>query len=173
MKSRRKLYCTNCKEGMPKQYVFQGVIICEKCHAIVSRCVERARRELEMLFLTYTDMMRVALVKGEMNFPSLPKGTRMPRGAMEAALQEAAKRIGGMNGEGPATEGQGAVHPLRGSEVDSSGKVPDRGHSAAVPRRGDVRDMSGVQETGVEDRQCAGGDTHPSEGVEVAEVNDV
>jgi hypothetical protein len=146
MKSRRQLYCTNCKEGMPKQYVFQGVVICEKCFTIVSRCVERAKKEMEMLFLTYTDMLRVALVKGEMNFPVLPKGTRMPRSEMEAALQAAASRIGGDNAQGPPSQGEGDLHIMRGFEIGPDGEVQRRRHPETVRGRRDVREVPEVQE---------------------------
>jgi hypothetical protein len=148
MRSRRQLYCTNCKEGMPKQFVFQGVVICEKCHTIVTRAVERAQTELKMLFLTYTDMLRQALVEGKMNFPVLPKGTRMPRSEMEAALQKAASRIGGDDAQGQETEGEGGLSIMRGFEVGPDGEVQRRRHPATLPGGRDVRAVPEVQEDG-------------------------
>jgi hypothetical protein len=165
MKSRRSLYCTNCKQGMPKQYVFQGVVICEKCHTIVTRCVEKAQTELRMLFLTYTDMLRQALVKGEMNFPVLPKGARMPQGEMEAALQKAASRIGGLDAKGLATEGDGKVPMVRGNEDDPNGEVQRRGHPKSVSRGRHVRSMFAVQEDGPTRRRGPTASADPPEGM--------
>lgn len=72
--------CMNCRraiEGKPS--VFQGVVICSDCFMIVSHVVKRAQTELRLLFLTYTDLLRVALVKGELRPPVLPDGKTMPK----------------------------------------------------------------------------------------------
>lgn len=70
MKSREQLTCTNCKERLnDKKQVFQGVIICDNCYKLVSHAIKRTQGELKMLFLVYTDMIRVGLLKGEFRPP--------------------------------------------------------------------------------------------------------
>ena len=68
--------CMNCKaaiDGAPR--IFQGVLICDNCFKIVSHFVARTKSELQMVFLAYTDMLRVALVRGELRPPpAAPRG---------------------------------------------------------------------------------------------------
>ncbi len=100
MKSREQLICTNCKDPLKGQrQVFQGVIICDNCYKLVSHAIKRTQGELKMLFLVYTDMIRVGLLKGEFRPPVLPSsGKSMPPHELTKVLQEMAKR-GANNGK--------------------------------------------------------------------------
>lgn len=163
MKSRYQTACTNCKAPLPQQFVFQGVVICERCHKIVSHLVQRSRKELEMLFLTYTDMLRVALVKGEMNFPVLPKSKRMPGNEMQRAMHEMALKIGEEHeGDRPEVEGDHPLSALWRATTDLDGAVQGGGRPSALPRRVDVRTVPAVQEGG------DGGDCNPERGAHSA-----
>lgn len=121
MKSRYQGTCTNCSKALPKQFVFQGVVICEDCYKIVSHVVQRTKRELSMLFLVYTDMLRAALIKGELRPPVLPPdaGKGMPL----TELTQAIKNMGGGNGKDqrPAAGRRGDVPPLRDGPQDQVG----------------------------------------------------
>jgi len=94
MKSREQGTCTNCKDPLnSKRQVFQGVLICDNCYKLVSHAIKRTQGELKMLFLVYTDMVRVGLLKGEFRPPVLPSsGKSMPPQELAKALQEMAKR---------------------------------------------------------------------------------
>jgi hypothetical protein len=107
VKSREQLICTNCKASLEdKKQVFQGVIICDNCYKLVSHAIKRTQGELKMLFLVYTDMIRVGLLKGEFRPPVMPPpGKTMPPSELAKALQAMAAR-GGEN------------------EKDSNGPVP-------------------------------------------------
>lgn len=167
MKSRYQTACTNCKAPLPKQFVFQGVVICERCHKIVSHLVQRSRKELEMLFLTYTDMLRVALIKGEMNFPVLPKSKRMPGNEMQRALHEMALKIGEEHeGERSAPDSDHPLSALWRATTDPNGAVHGGGRSSALPGGRDVRTVSEVQEDRDGGDRCPEGRGHPSGGVE-------
>lgn len=63
----------NCHNDVEKLAIFQGVPICPTCDRIVERALEKARSELQMVFTTYLETIRVALVKGAMNLPTLTK----------------------------------------------------------------------------------------------------
>ena len=111
MKSREQGICTNCKDPLnDKRQVFQGVLICDNCFKLVSHAIKRTRGELKMLFLVYTDMVRVGLLKGEFRPPVLPSsGKSMPPKELAKALQEMAKR--GVNNGGNS---DGAVPGVSG-----------------------------------------------------------
>lgn len=96
MKSREQLICTNCKENLSgKRQVFQGVIVCDNCYKLVSHAIKRTQGELKMLFLVYTDMIRVGLLKGEFRPPVMPPpGKSMPPYELAKALKEMAIRGG-------------------------------------------------------------------------------
>ena len=96
MKSRDQLICTNCKESLNgKKQVFQGVIICDNCYKLVSHAIKRTQGELKMLFLVYTDMIRVGLLRGEFRPPVMPPpGKTMPPSELAKALQKMAARGG-------------------------------------------------------------------------------
>lgn len=125
MKSRYQETCTNCKASLEKQFLFQGLVICEKCNTIVTHLVHRAENEMKMMFLTYTDMLRVAIVKGELNFPVLPAETRMPRREMEGALRDISRKLGGLDDQvvRSTTQGKGEVSGLRNNTSGSDGTV--------------------------------------------------
>lgn len=61
--------CPNCKDDIRKPRRFQDVVICDNCFKLASHYVKKTRTEMEMIFLTYTDMLRVALVKGNSVHP--------------------------------------------------------------------------------------------------------
>lgn len=94
MKSSDQLICTNCKARlMDKRHVFQGVIICNDCFKIVSHTIKRTQEELKMLFLVYTDMIRVSLLKGEFRPPVMPpSGKKLPQEELAAALRQMAEK---------------------------------------------------------------------------------
>jgi len=167
VKSRYQTTCTNCNAPLPKQFVFQGVVICEKCHKIVSHLVQRARKELEMFFLTYTDMLRVALLKGEMNFPVLPKTKRMPGNEMQRAIYEMLSKMGaGDEAERSAPNSEGALPELQGDQTRADGEVPTGGHLAAVPGWGELREMPAMQEERPRGDRDPEGGADPACGVE-------
>lgn len=124
MKSRYQGTCMNCKERLEQQHVFQGVIICENCFKMVSHTIERTKKELHMLFLVYTDMIRAALVKGEFRPSPLPPDGRMRPSELSKALQEMGRKRDATQ-EAKAT-GDGAVRPLRREEDRPDGAVQDR-----------------------------------------------
>lgn len=120
MKSKEQLICTNCKDPLRgKRHVFQGVIICDNCFKLVSHAIQRTQKELKMLFLVYTDMIRVGLLKGEFRPPVMPPaGKKLPHSELAKAMQEMAKK--GLGDEGAS---QDTVHPLRRDQVNADGKV--------------------------------------------------
>lgn len=112
-----------------------------------------------MLFLTYTDMLRVALIKGEMNFPVLPKSKRMPGNEMQRAIYEMGIKMGGEDeAPGSAPSGEGEVPKLWGDTPSPDGAVPAGRHPQTVSGRGDLREVPEVQEDGPRgDRGTQGG----------------
>lgn len=107
MKSREQLICTNCKERLNgKKQVYQGVIICDNCYKLVSHAIKKAQGELKMLFLVYTDMIRVGLLKGEFRPPVIS--------SLAARGGENEK-----NGDSP-------VSNVPGNANDSDGEIHDR-----------------------------------------------
>lgn len=109
--------CVNCRntfEGRP--CIFQGVMLCKSCFYLVDHVIKRAQNELKLLFLTYTDMLRVALVRGELRPPKLPDGKTMPRDALFKGLSKLREVIRA-DSEAVSTD-EGDVRPLRGGEDD-------------------------------------------------------
>lgn len=131
MKSRDQLICTNCKESLNgKRQVFQGVIICENCYKLVSHAIKRTQNELKMLFLVYTDMIRVGLLKGEFRPPPLPPpGKSMPPSELAKAMDKM------MKGAADATKGQGPVPGVQGDTDGPDGEVPDWRHTDSLSGR--------------------------------------
>jgi hypothetical protein len=123
---------------------------------------------MKMLFLTYTDMLRVAIVKGELNFPVLPAETRMPRREMEHALKDISRKLGGLDGQnsGSTTQGEGEVPELRGDTSSSNGAVRDRTNAAAVSGRGELRVLPALQEIGIGGGRSAERGSQETGGVE-------
>lgn len=122
MKSKDQLFCTNCKDALnDKKQVFQGVLICDNCYKLVSHAIKRTQGELKMLFLVYTDMIRVGLLKGEFRPPVMPPpGTTMPPSELAKAMQRMAIR-GGEN----ARNSDGPVLDVPGHEDGPDGAVHD------------------------------------------------
>jgi len=136
MKSHYQVACTNCRAPLTEQHVFQGVIICSDCYKIVSHAVQRTKKELHMLFLTYTDMLRVALVKGELRPPVLPS-TNAKKGMPMDEFAAAFKSLGDLHGQGqrPEAGGESGVHPLRDGTQDQDRQARAGADNAAVRRR--------------------------------------
>lgn len=113
--------CVNCHntfEGRP--YIFQGVMLCAACYRLVDHVIKRAQNELRLLFITYTDMLRVALVRGQLRPPKLPNGKTMPKDELFKGLSKLREVIRAHNQEVPTDES--SVRPLRGREVDAVDK---------------------------------------------------
>jgi hypothetical protein len=116
--------CLNCGNKLPNPpKVFQGVLICDGCFKIVSHCVQRTKQELNMLFTVYADMLRVALVKGELRPPPpAPAGKTMPPAELTRAFKRMAQKFGGLHDGAPEErpDGEGGVRTLPPAEADPS-----------------------------------------------------
>jgi hypothetical protein len=131
MKSRDQMICTNCKAPLNGvRHVFQGVIICDNCHKLVSHAIKRTQGELQMLFLVYTDMIRVGLLKGEFRPPPMPSpGKSMPP-------SELAKSLASMiQGASNATDRESPVSSLQSCADNTDGEVPPRRRAAPLSGR--------------------------------------
>jgi hypothetical protein len=115
----------NCKavlQTAPK--TFQGVVICDDCYRIVSRMVEKTKSEMQMVFLAYTDMLRVALVRGELRPPSAPPSGQMPAADLASAVKRLVENHGGRNGQQEVgTPSDSQVPGVRGNQDDPDGEV--------------------------------------------------
>lgn len=139
--------CTNCKAPLTEEpKIFQGVIICDDCFKIVSHTIARTKKELQMIFLTYTDMLRVALVRGELRPPEMPKS-----GVTKEQFFGALARVGEKYAQFK-TDGRSRVRSLSGETERTDGEVSGRSGDPAVPRGRELREMPEVQEGGIEDR---------------------
>lgn len=168
MKSRFIDTCVNCGNKLPHPpRMFQGVLVCGDCYKIVSRCVERTQKELQMLFLVYTDMLRVALVKGELRPPPMPPaGKTMPPLELSRAFARMAENVGGSNDkaeEGP--NGQGAMSALRSRSASRDGEVHTGGHHQALRGGRDVREVSEMPEGGASDRGSSSDEASQAQGL--------
>jgi len=132
MKSREQTVCTNCKEQLDgKRQVFQGVVICGNCYKLVSHSIKKTQGELKMLFLVYTDMIRVGLLKGEFRPPVMPApGKTMPPSELAKAMQEMAK-----HGEKDAKDSESPVPGVSGDKNPADGEIHDWRHIDAVSGR--------------------------------------
>ena len=138
MKSRQINTCMNCGSSLPDPpHVFQGVLICSDCFKIVSHCIQKTKAELNMLYTVYTDMLRVALVKGELRPPpAAPDNKEMPPLEFTKAFQRLSQKYGGLHGnETTGTDGQDKVPALRDDEHDTDGAVDDWRHTEALSGR--------------------------------------
>lgn len=152
--------CTNCKEPLgDTTRVFQGVIICDTCFKIVSHTIERAKKELQMVFLTYTDTLRVALVKGELRPPVMPE-TEVTREQFFGAVAQ----VGARHAQFKA-KGRSKLRPLRDASQHPAGQAPGGSGNPAVPGRGEVREVSEVQEGGADDSRGPEGNADATNGV--------
>lgn len=122
MQSKDRLVCTNCQTSLAgKRQVFQGVIICDNCYKMVSHSIKRTQEELKMLFLVYTDMIRVSLLKGEFRPPVLPpSGKKLPQEELVGAFRELAKR-----GEEHGRKSGSAVSSMQRDQENPDGEVRD------------------------------------------------
>lgn len=158
--------CVNCHntfEGRP--HIFQGVMLCKACFRLVDHVISRAQRELKLLFLTYTDMIRVALVKGELRPPRLPSGKEMPKDALFKGLSKLREVIRADSQEVPADAGD--VRPLRGGEADAVDQPQHQRRPPAVSGGRGLREVPTVQENrppSEGDPQEGAGDTNRVEG---------
>jgi len=101
-------------------------LICENCYKMVSHFVKRTQEELKMLFLVYTDLLRAALVRGELRPPPTAPGKEMPAHEFAKAFQQMAKKYGGFNvNKTKRSDGESEVHPLRMDNRTTDG--PARG----------------------------------------------
>jgi hypothetical protein len=73
-------------------HIFQGVTVCPTCYQVASHCLQRAKNELHMLFTAYVEMIRVALVKGELRLPAMPQETTMPLTELSKAIRTQRER---------------------------------------------------------------------------------
>lgn len=66
--------CTNCHQPISDNYVygFQGVRICGNCARMVQRALDKMQQQLTFMMKMYYEVLRVALIKGELSFPELP-----------------------------------------------------------------------------------------------------
>lgn len=141
--------CPNCKDDIRKPRRFQDVVICDNCFKLASHYVKKTRTEMEMIFLTYTDMLRVALVKGELRPPPSPPDGTLPRRDFAEALQ----RLGANHAtEGPMAEGSSKVHPLWDEAQDRLRQAHSGGNDKTIPRRRRVRQVQKVQTRGTTNR---------------------
>lgn len=126
MTTRKINGCLNCGRtlGSPAK-TFQGILICDDCYKIVSHYIQRTKNEMSMLYLVYVDMLRVALVKGELRPPkAVPGNEEMHPLELTQAFKRMAEKFGGLHGK--ATEGSNgklAVSDVRTDESDSDGEV--------------------------------------------------
>lgn len=136
--------CTNCKEHVgDSPRAFQGVIICTKCHRIVTHLADKARKQYQACLFTYFEVLRVTLVKGQLDLPQMPKEADMPMGAFAKAMEEMGGRIAN---DSKKAASEDPVRALQGGEADGHGAVPGRRRIETLPWRGDVREVSEVPE---------------------------
>lgn len=123
--------CINCGGTTDRSFSWQGLIICEECFKIVSHVIEKTKREMQQVFLLYTDMVRVALIKGELRPPVLPKEKTMPANVFQEALKRAAERLGEKHGtKAKRSDSDSSVSEVRDAPqgddgVSVQGGVPD------------------------------------------------
>lgn len=139
--------CINCGCEIGQQFTFQGVVICGDCYKIVSHFIQRAKTEMKLLYLTYTDMLRVSLIRGQLRPPRLPeKSTNMPRAEFLKALQQQIKEFSRANSTKKTTDGNGAVQGVWGTEDDTRRELRGRPDDQGVPRGRESRPLPQVQE---------------------------
>lgn len=110
--------CINCGEEITRTHVWQGIQICSNCFKIVSHTIAKTKKEMQQVFLLYTDMIRVALIKGELRPPVLPDTKTMPPDIFKDALKKAIDRVGVKHGKETKPSNSNSAMP----------KVPDGTH---------------------------------------------
>jgi len=148
--------CVNCHE---KEAVnsFQGVLVCGDCFKIAAHSVGRAKKELAQIMMVYLDMIRIALVKGELRPPVLPEGGAMPLTEFKAGMRTVLERMKQDAKEAEEAEGEGEVPELRNGPHHSERAVQSGTNDPAVRRRRYLRSVSEVQEGGPPDHGDPGG----------------
>jgi hypothetical protein len=104
--------CINCKQSVGAEaYIFQGVRICGNCAKIVQRGLDKVKREMDAMLQMYLEVLRVALVKGELNFSPDPVPKNVTgkdlREALVAQMKELANDDERFRTEEPRKEGLG------------------------------------------------------------------
>ena len=97
LKSYRANACMNCKAELKEQALFQGVLVCPDCKTMAAHFLNKAKKEMHMLMVAYADMVRVALIKGQLRPPVLPKEPTMPKRDLADALKAMVERLEGPN----------------------------------------------------------------------------
>jgi len=139
--------CLNCGCEIGQQFTFQGVVICGDCYKMVSHFIQRAKSELNLLFLTYTDMLRVSLIRGQLRPPTLPQqGMSMPKSEFLKAFQQQIKEMGHENSAPEPADGDGTVQGVRGQEADTRCELHPRTDAQAVRGGRGLRVLPQVQE---------------------------
>ena len=134
LKGHLQTICTNCEEslgGQPK--VFQGVILCVRCHKITTHMLERAKMEVNAILITYVESLRVACLRKQMRPPIIPRDVSMPPSELKRAMQNLG---GSFANSARQTESRSGVRPLRGENNGADGEVPRGAGPQAVPGRG-------------------------------------
>ena len=64
------LKCLNCKEGVASDDVklFAEVFLCTRCYYVAERLYLQGERELRMMLLVLKEAIRIAALKGELQF---------------------------------------------------------------------------------------------------------
>ncbi len=120
--------CPNCYQPIADDQVraFQGVRICGNCARMVQRALDKMQKQLKFMTDMYNEVLRVALVKGELRFPELPDvpPNEKLRGVTREQLVAEMRTMAHLRGPDdhgtlcPAVEGRPEghaceVHPLR------------------------------------------------------------
>jgi len=135
--------CINCGNNMDRQFIFQGVVVCGDCYKIASHYLQRTKTELQMLVQTYMEMLRVALIKGQLRPPRLPEG-ELPRRQFTKAFQQLLEEVDANHTE-KATPSDSAVPAVRSQEADTRRELRTGSDAQAVPGRRELRPLPEVQ----------------------------
>lgn len=129
--------CINCGDKIDRPHVWQGVTICENCFKIVSHVIAKTKEEMQQVFLLYTDMIRIALVKGELRPPKMPTQKTMPTNVFRDALKNAADKLGVKDGtKTKPSNGNGRVPVVRDeAQGDDADSLQDRVRDDALSGR--------------------------------------
>ena len=88
------LPCVNCKEpvGTDDAKFFAQTFVCSRCFAIAERTYVQGERQLRMMLVMLKECIRLAIIKGELQFPE--KNTEdMPRKDLFAELSRLAQDV--------------------------------------------------------------------------------
>jgi hypothetical protein len=149
------MICVNCRER-EAVITFQGVLVCSDCFKIATHSVDRAKKELAQLMMVYLDMVRIALVKGELRPPVLPEERTMPLTEFKAGMRTVLERMKQDAKEAGQAKGEGEVPELRNDPHHSERAVQSGTGDPAVRRRRYLRSVPEVQEGGTSDHRDPG-----------------